>query len=105
MNPIKCLLMGLVQFYRWFLSPLKTALFGPVGRCRYTPSCSAYALEAIRRHGAFRGTWLAVCRLGRCHPWASHGHDPVPECQSRGIRPDTAAGRGPVHHEAHSHSL
>lgn len=83
MNPIKFLLITLVQVYRWVLSPLKTALFGPVGRCRYTPSCSAYALEAIRRHGAVYGAWLAVCRIGRCHPWADHGHDPVPEKKLR----------------------
>jgi len=50
----------------------------PTG-CRYVPSCSAYAEEAVRRHGAGRGTLLAVRRLGRCHPWGGHGYDPVPE--------------------------
>jgi len=104
MNPVKYLLIGLVQFYRWFLSPLKTALFGPVGRCRYTPSCSAYALEAIRRHGVFCGVWLAVCRVGRCHPWADHGDDPVPEKKPR--RPGSGDRRcGQRHHEAHSPSF
>jgi uncharacterized protein len=47
--------------------------------CRYTPSCSTYALDALRRHGLVRGLWLAARRLGRCHPWGSHGPDPVPE--------------------------
>ncbi len=47
--------------------------------CRYVPTCSTYALEAVEVHGAVRGTWLAVRRLSRCHPWGGHGHDPVPE--------------------------
>ena len=47
--------------------------------CRYFPSCSAYAVEALERHGARRGSWLAARRLGRCHPWGGHGADPVPE--------------------------
>lgn len=47
--------------------------------CRYQPSCSAYALDALEQHGAFHGGWLTVRRLGRCHPWGGHGWDPVPE--------------------------
>lgn len=47
--------------------------------CRYTPSCSHYGIEAVRRHGAFGGLWLTVRRIGRCHPWGGMGHDPVPE--------------------------
>lgn len=47
--------------------------------CRYTPSCSQYAIEAVRRHGAIKGGWLAFWRLLRCQPWGGHGHDPVPD--------------------------
>lgn len=47
--------------------------------CRYVPSCSTYALEALEQHGAARGTWLTLRRLGRCHPWGGHGLDPVPD--------------------------
>ena len=50
--------------------------------CRYWPTCSAYALEALEMHGALRGSWLAVRRVGRCHPWAGSGVDPVPEAAS-----------------------
>jgi putative membrane protein insertion efficiency factor len=69
---MKTLLMLTLRAYRRVVSPL----YGDV--CRYYPSCSAYALSAVETHGALRGSWLAVRRLGRCHPWASGGVDPVP---------------------------
>jgi putative membrane protein insertion efficiency factor len=49
------------------------------GHCRFHPSCSEYAIEAVREHGALRGGWLALKRIGRCHPWGSFGFDPVPQ--------------------------
>jgi putative membrane protein insertion efficiency factor len=78
-----------VRLYRAVISPAKIFVFGPLGRCRFTPSCSAYALEAIRVHGALRGSWLAVRRLCRCHPWGGCGSDPVPP-RSQGGRRDKA---------------
>jgi len=66
------ILRGLILCYRYSFA----ALFG--GRCRFEPSCSAYALEAIERHGPARGAGLAVARLCRCHPFGKHGFDPVP---------------------------
>lgn len=79
MNPVRFLLLALIKAYQWVLSPLKNALFGETGRCRFTPSCSEYAAEAVRRHGALRGVWLAGRRLLRCHPWGDFGPDPVPK--------------------------
>ena len=67
-------LIALITCYRWFISPL----LGP--NCRFHPTCSCYAQEAIQRHGALRGSWLAARRIGRCHPWNPGGFDPVPEC-------------------------
>jgi uncharacterized protein len=65
----------LIQLYQWAVSPL----LGP--RCRFYPSCSQYALEAIERFGVLGGGWLAARRLGRCHPWQPGGFDPVPEAR------------------------
>ncbi|NML66691.1 membrane protein insertion efficiency factor YidD [Hymenobacter sp. RP-2-7] len=69
---LRRLLLLLVRFYQLFISPLTPP------SCRYTPTCSAYALEAIGKYGAWRGGQLALRRIGRCHPWGGHGHDPVP---------------------------
>ena len=79
MKLLQLILVALIQVYRWVLSPAKAALFGPLGRCRFEPTCSNYALEAIRRHGAWRGSLLAARRVCSCHPYGGCGHDPVPE--------------------------
>ena len=73
---MKYVLIGLLRAYRFAISPL----YGQV--CRYHPSCSAYALEAVTVHGSIKGTWLAARRLGRCHPWARGGYDPVPPARN-----------------------
>ena len=93
MNAAQSLLIALVQLYRWTLSPAKTFLFGPLGQCRFTPSCSQYALEAVRTRGALEGGWLAVRRVCRCHPWGDCGCDPVPgrHCGTEHGKCETAA--------------
>lgn len=69
---MKTLLIWIVRAYRLVLSPM-------LGQnCRFYPSCSCYAIEALQTHGALRGSWLTVRRLGRCHPWNAGGLDPVP---------------------------
>ena len=78
MNLIQHLLVLGIRVYRVTVSPAQVFLFGATSGCRFTPSCSVYAMEAIAAHGAIRGVWLAVRRLGRCHPWGACGHDPVP---------------------------
>lgn len=61
-----------VKLYQYVLSPM----IGP--SCRYTPSCSQYTVEALRKHGPFKGLWLSLKRIVSCNPWGGHGHDPVP---------------------------
>lgn len=78
MNPLQSILIGAVRVYRWTISPAQTLLFGASGGCRFTPTCSQYAITSVREHGALAGSWLAARRICRCHPWSSCGHDPVP---------------------------
>jgi putative membrane protein insertion efficiency factor len=74
---------ALIAVYRYGVSPFIA------GACRYHPSCSAYAEEALNSHGAFSGGWIALKRMARCHPWGGHGYDPVPE-------PDTITADEPA---------
>ncbi|MCW3073384.1 MAG: hypothetical protein JWP69_453 [Flaviaesturariibacter sp.] len=84
----------LIRLYQRLLSPLLGA------QCRFSPTCSAYGLEAFKRHGAFKGFWLTVKRIGRCHPWGGSGYDPVPPHPSPLLKereqprtdPDSAVG-------------
>ena len=73
------ILISAIRLYRWTVSPLLTFLFGPAGGCRFTPSCSQYAMDAIRSHGALAGSRLVARRICRCHPWGGGGHDPAPK--------------------------
>ena len=61
-----------IRFYQLCISPMLPP------SCRYTPTCSHYAIEALKKHGPIKGTWLAIKRICRCHPWGGSGHDPVP---------------------------
>lgn len=64
--------IAMIKLYQWLISPLLGA------QCRFTPTCSHYGLEAFRKYGIFKGFWLTVKRISRCHPWGGHGYDPVP---------------------------
>ncbi|WP_370582913.1 membrane protein insertion efficiency factor YidD [Pontibacter sp. 172403-2] len=67
----KKLVLGLIWVYQHMISPLTPA------SCRYTPTCSQYAVEAVNKYGPFKGGWMALKRIGRCHPWGGSGYDPV----------------------------
>ena len=73
------ILLMLIRGYQLFLSPLLAVVAGPGAGCRFEPTCSRYFAEAVDKFGAWRGGWLGLKRLGRCHPWGGKGYDPVPE--------------------------
>jgi uncharacterized protein len=89
MNVAGMLIRGLIRGYQLLISPVLPP------SCRFTPSCSAYAMEAVARHGAMAGSWLAVRRVCRCHPWNEGGYDPVPE---RDAKNKAGGGVGPCRH-------
>lgn len=66
-------LVGLVRIYQQYISPFTPA------SCRYSPTCSQYSVEALQKHGAFKGGWLAIKRIASCNPWGGSGYDPVPD--------------------------
>ncbi len=76
-NPFKSAIIALIKFYRKCISPNK------IPCCRFTPSCSAYAIEAIEKHGCIKGIYLSVKRILRCNPLCKGGYDPVPEKKSK----------------------
>lgn len=93
---MKLILVALIRVYQYTISPL----LGP--KCRFYPSCSNYALEALQVHGVLRGSWLAIRRLSKCHPLHPGGNDPVPPLSPRkdqtGPHSKTSCGCGHAHH-------
>jgi putative membrane protein insertion efficiency factor len=82
-NPLQHFLILAIRAYRLTVSPAQAFLFGGGAGCRFTPTCSAYALDAVAQRGAIAGTFLSVKRICRCHPWGGGGHDPVPKTEFR----------------------
>lgn len=83
------ILIGAVRLYQVAVSPWTPPA------CRFTPTCSTYAIEALQRHGAGRGVWLTVRRLAQCHPWGGYGYDPVPPHGAAGERASCDREEGP----------
>jgi len=77
LKPAQHILVFALRVYRWTISPAQLFLFGSGGGCRFTPTCSQYAIEAIQSRGMLNGSALAVRRICRCHPWGGCGYDPV----------------------------
>ena len=74
---MKTILLALIKIYKASISPLIDLLFGRGNTCRFAPTCSVYAYEAIERYGVIKGSFLSIKRILRCHPWSKGGHDPL----------------------------
>ncbi|MGM0546184.1 MAG: membrane protein insertion efficiency factor YidD [Bacteroidota bacterium] len=74
---MRYLFIGLVRLYQLIISPWMPS------SCRYHPTCSQYSIEAFQKHGALKGLWLTIKRVGSCHPWSKGGHDPVPDPKNK----------------------
>jgi len=85
----------LIRGYQVLISPMLSMLLGPVGGCRYQPTCSQYVLEAVETHGLMRGGWMGLKRLGRCQPWGGSGYDPVPAAPCK-CHPGAGSGENAV---------
>lgn len=85
-SPLALLFLGIVRLYQLVISPL----LGP--RCRFQPTCSSYAVEAISLHGGLKGGWLTLKRISKCHPWGGFGYDPVPQGSNKAAEPDKGSG-------------
>lgn len=81
MKALSQVLRGVIRLYQVTISP-----YMPMN-CRYQPSCSSYARQALEHHGPVTGSWLALRRISRCHPWGGHGYDPIPEIRTSSARP------------------
>ena len=92
MNIVQHILILGLRVYRCTVGAVQPVLFGPLAGCRFSPSCSAYAMEAIRVHGAMAGIWLGLKRVCRCHPWGECGYDPVPAMKSAARDPKHRVG-------------
>lgn len=79
MNVVQRIAIGALWLYKRVVSPLLHTLAGPMGGCRFHPTCSVYAVEAVKQHGTLKGSLLAAHRICRCHPWGECGEDPVPQ--------------------------
>jgi len=101
MNPGRHAIIFLVRVYQCALSPILRGLLGPAGECRFTPSCSHYACDAVRVLGVLKGGALATWRVCRCNPWGGCGDDPVPEAKTPGME---SAGTSPVAGAAKPHA-
>lgn len=94
---MKWLVRILIRGYQRFISPVIHAIGGPGSGCRFTPTCSEYFLQAVERHGLFKGGWLGTYRILRCNPWGGQGHDPVPPVTKCGCSCHGQENSGALH--------
>ena len=92
MNPITWVFRALIKGYQWIISPILP------GSCRFYPTCSSYALDALNIHGPLKGSWLGLKRIARCHPWNDGGIDPVPHAHNK----DHPGAHGSCRHTEHN---